>query len=97
MSSGGTSDLCESQANPGHQGTEVWVVRQRQEGALGGGDQGGQGEVGPLLVTLPNLERGVIIRAFPEVWWTFKTFISKLHDLFPSQSIFNLKAPRWAP
>ena len=36
-------------------------------------------------------------RAFPEVWWTFKTFISKLHNLFPSQSIFNLKAPRWAP
>ena len=38
----------------------------------------------------------LITRAFPELWWTFKTFISKLHNLFPSQSIFNLIAPRWA-
>ena len=29
-------------------------------------------------------------RAFPEVWWIFKTFISKLQNLFPSRSIFNL-------
>ena len=35
---------------------------------------------------------GVNTRAFPELWWTFKTFISKLHNLFRSQSIFNLKA-----
>ena len=35
-------------------------------------------------------------RGCPDFWWNFKTFISKLHNLFPSQSIFNLKAPRWA-
>ena len=40
------------------------------------------------------LTNGDRTRAFPEVWWIFKTFISKLHNLFPSQSIFNLKAPR---
>ena len=32
----------------------------------------------------------------PDFWWNFKTFIFKLHNLFPSQSIFNLKATIWA-
>ena len=36
----------------------------------------------------------VMTRALPEFWWNFKTFISKLLNLFPSQS--NLKASRWA-
>ena len=45
----------------------------------------------------PEVAAGVGTRAFPEVWWNFKTFILKLHNLFPSQSIFNFKAPRWTP
>ena len=31
----------------------------------------------------------VTTRGCPDFWWNFKTFISKLHYLFPSQSIFN--------
>ena len=32
----------------------------------------------------------ILTRGCPDFWWNFKTFISKLHNLFPSQSIFNL-------
>ena len=39
---------------------------------------------------------GIHTRGCLDFWWNFKTFISKLHNLFPSQSIFNLKAHRWA-
>ena len=39
--------------------------------------------------------QGVKTRGCSAFWWNFKTFISKLHNLFPSQSIFGFKAPRW--
>ena len=41
--------------------------------------------VAPSGKRLPEVTCGYIgflTRAFPEVWWTFKTFISKLHNLF---------------
>ena len=31
-------------------------------------------------------EGPVQIRGWPDFWWNFKTFISKLHNLFPSQN-----------
>ena len=43
-------------AEPGDERGEVWIVGERQDGALEGGDDGRQGEVGPGLVPLPHLE-----------------------------------------
>ena len=49
-----------------------------------------------LQMTAAATGGGGQIRGCPDFWWNFKTFISKLHNLFLSQSIFNLEAPRWA-